>query len=405
MGARGGGRSSRKQRMRILSSLTYYEPHISGLTIYAKRALKGLAARGHQTTIVTSQFARHLPKRETVDGVTVVRTRATVKVSKGIVMPFYPFRMARELARHDVLLLHLPQFESPVAAVLARLMHRRIVTVCHCDIDLPPGIVRTVFMPLIRAAHFVTGVLSDVIVVNSRDYAENSRYLRRFRKKVIVSPPPCELRDAAGTFIARPEASPVIGFVGRFAEEKGITYLVDALPRILERAPRAHVVFVGEWQHVVGERVYDKLKDRLDALAGHITLTGTVSDEELAAWFHAFDVLVLPSVNSTESFGMVQVEAMLAGTPVVASDRPGVREPVLATGMGELVPPRDAGAIAEAVLRVAADRERYARPREAIERIFGVERCVSFFEALLGAVRDGAELPSPGVLRLTGEGS
>ncbi len=391
--------------MRILSSLTYYDPHISGLTIYAKRVLQGLAQRGHTATIVTSQHDRSLAKRELLDEITVVRTRATVKVSKGILMPFYPFRLAREIHRHDVLLLHLPQLEAPFAAAYARLVTRKpVVTVCHCDIELPPGLVGAVFMPVIRLSHLITGLFSNVIVVNSQDYANHSRYLRRFRRKVVVSPPPCAMREPAG---ARPpiSGSPIVGFVGRFAEEKGIAYLIDAIPQILKEAPNACFVFVGEWQHVVGERVYDKVKDKLDALGEHVTLTGVISDETLAAYFQVFDVLVLPSVNSTESFGMVQVEAMLAGTPVVASDSPGIREPIVATGMGELVQPRDSGAIAEAVLRVHANRSDYMRSRSDIERIFGVERAVMFFEQLLTAVRDGVALPTTEALRLTGTGT
>jgi len=391
--------------MRVLSSLTYYDPHISGLTIYAKRVLQGLAHRGHTATIVTSQHDRSLPKREMLDDVCVVRTRATVKVSKGIFMPFYPFRLAREIHRHDVLLLNLPQLEAWFAAMYARIVTRKpVVTVVHCDIELPSGIVGAVFMPVIRLSHLITGIFSNVIVVNSQDYADHSRYLRRFMRKVLVSPPPCAMREPAGV-IPPLSGSPIIGFVGRFAEEKGIAYIVDAIPQILAQAPDAHVVLVGEWQHVVGERVYDKVKDKLDALGDHVTLTGVVSDAALAAYFAAFDVLLLPSVNSTESFGMVQVEAMLAGTPVVATDRPGIREPIVATGMGELVPPRDPAAIARAVLQVTQHRDSYIRPRGDIERIFGVERAVTFFEELFTALLTGVELPKTEALRLTGTGS
>lgn len=386
--------------MRILSSLTYYEPHISGLTIYAKRVLHGLAQRGHSATIVTSQHNKTLAKREMLDDICVVRTRATIKVSKGIVMPFYPFRLAREIHRHDVLLLHLPQFEAPLAAAYARLVTRKpVVTVYHCDIDLPRGIIRTLFMPLIKASHVLTGTFTDVIVVNSRDYAANSRFLRRYARKVVVSPPPCAMPEPGAQPRPSITGSPVVGFVGRFAEEKGIAYLIDAIPAILDRAPNAHFVFVGEWQQVVGERVYDKLKEKLDALGTKVTLTGVVPDDVLAAYFAAFDVLVLPSVNSTESFGMVQVEAMLAGTPVVASDMPGVREPVAATGMGELVPPRDSAAIAAAVIRVTERRAEYVRPRSDVERIYGVERSVTFFENLLTAIRSGVELPTADAVR------
>jgi glycosyltransferase involved in cell wall biosynthesis len=386
--------------MRVLSSLTYFTPHISGLTIYARRILQGLVERGHAATVVTSQHERALPKREVIDGVTVVRTRATIKVSKGILMPFYPFRIARELHRHDLLLLHLPQIESSIAALYARFIARKpIVTTFHCDIELPRGLVSFVFTPAIKLSHLITGYCSNVIVINSRVYGEQSRYVRRFRHKVLISPPPCAL--AAPGEIERPSGSPLIGFVGRFAREKGVDDILESIPAILAEAPDARVVFVGETRQVVGEHVFERIEHRLDELRELVTLTGVVPDAALAAYMRAFDVLVLPSTNSTESFGMVQVESMLAGTPVVATDRPGVREPVRATGMGELVPQKDPQAIARAVLRIWRDRASYVKPAAEIELIFGVRRAVDFYESLFDSLLAGRPLATFEDARLT----
>jgi glycosyltransferase involved in cell wall biosynthesis len=78
---------------------------------------------------------------------------------------------------------------------------------------------------------------------------------------------------------------------------------------------------------------------------------------QMAMFFRACDVTVLPSLNSTESFGLVQIESMLCGTPVVASDLPGVRQPVLSTGMGRIVPRHDAEALATAVLEVLEHKD------------------------------------------------
>lgn len=89
-----------------------------------------------------------------------------------------------------------------------------------------------------------------------------------------------------------------------------------------------------------------------DALGDRWQFLGIVSDAEKRALFELSDVLVLPSTNSTESFGMVQVEAMTCGTPAVATDLPGVRQPVLSSGMGKIVPIRDAKALGQAVVEV-----------------------------------------------------
>jgi len=75
---------------------------------------------------------------------------------------------------------------------------------------------------------------------------------------------------------------------------------------------------------------------------------------------------------------------MLCGTPVVASETPGVREPVRVTGMGKLVPPRDADALAAAIIDVVGDKDRYRGKPAELERIFGLGQAVDFYESLFG---------------------
>jgi glycosyltransferase involved in cell wall biosynthesis len=98
-------------------------------------------------------------------------------------------------------------------------------------------------------------------------------------------------------------------------------------------------------------------------------------------------VLTLPSVNYTETFGLVQVEAMLCGTPVVAADLPGVREPTRVTGMGMTVTPRDEPGLAKALIEVISNREKYVRPREEIAARFSVEATVDAYEQIYAGKR------------------
>jgi len=147
--------------------------------------------------------------------------------------------------------------------------------------------------------------------------------------------------------------------VARLASEKGVEYLVDAVPEVLKSVDNAQVIFVGNYQNVLGEQAYkEKILPMIEKLGDRWKFLGIISEAEKAAFFHHCDVLVLPSINSTESFGMVQIEGMTCGTPVVATDLPGVRQPVLSSGIGKIVPVKDPHALAEGIIAVLKSSDR-----------------------------------------------
>jgi glycosyltransferase involved in cell wall biosynthesis len=100
--------------------------------------------------------------------------------------------------------------------------------------------------------------------------------------------------------------------------------------------------------------------------------------EAMANFYAACDVLVLPS--DTECFALVQVEAMLSGTPVIMTDTPGGRVPVTVTGMGKIFPRGDWQALGAAVIDVLNTPEQYTKPRAEIESIFNLDETISRYE-------------------------
>ena len=120
-----------------------------------------------------------------------------------------------------------------------------------------------------------------------------------------------------------------------------------------------------------------------ETIAG-VRFVGLLEDAaELAAFYAACDVLALP--GATECFGLVQAEAMMCGTLVVASDIPGARVPVRLTGMGRLVPPGDPAALAAAICSVLREPERFRRPRAEIAETFSLVRTVDRCQAVFAA--------------------
>ncbi len=378
--------------MRILIMLTYYRPHTSGLTIYAERMARGLARRGHEVTILTSHFRHDLPYEEELEGVHVVRVPVLFRISKGVIMPTLGFHAWRWVLWSEVISLHLPQFDAAGVALRGRLLDKPTVLTYHCDLKLPMGPFNFLVNRVVDLMNEIAGRAAHRVVAYTHDFADHSPYLRRFAGKRVIIPPPVEMPpatpEAIAAFRARynpQERGPIIGMAARFAAEKGVEVLLDALPRILERYPQAQVWFAGQHERVVGEGAYARRlmpTIRRYEAEGHWRFFGVLSPQEMALFYPNLDVLTVPSLNSTESFGLVQVEAMLCGTPCVASNLPGVRQPVLQTGMGEIAPVGNAEGLAEALLKVLENRAAYVRPREAIEARFSTERTVAAYEAL-----------------------
>lgn len=378
--------------MRLLFALTYYHPHISGLTIVVERLAEALAARGHEITVLTSQHARSLAREETHNGVRIVRVPVAFRVSKGALMPSYARVAASLLRAHDGVLVNLPNtpVESFVLSLLSRFIIRRpLVAAYHCDLQLPGGALARLTSEAVFLSNAATALCAARVVASTDDYAANSRFLRLFaRKRETITYAvrlPAAMPAAVREFRLRhaPGGERLIGFAARFAAEKGVEYLIAALPRIRARVPAVKILFTGDPRNVIGEQDYQRRVEPLLREAGDgVEFLGTLEPDEMAAFYSACDVTVLPSVNSTESFGLVQLESMLSGTPVVASDLAGVRVPVRTTGMGRIVPPRDARALADALVEVMLHPDEYARPRAEIESRFDFEAFVRSYEDL-----------------------
>ena len=204
--------------------------------------------------------------------------------------------------------------------------------------------------------------------------------------------PPVELpaadKDAIQSFAEthhRADRKPVIGMAARFAAEKGVEVLLDALPVILKKYPNAQVLFAGQYQNVMGEQAYfDRLMPRIREFenAGHWTFLGNLNPTQMSAFYPNLDVLVVPSLNSTEAFGLVQIEAMMNGVPCVPSALPGVRMPVQMHGTGCVSKIGDLDSLAESVLEVLNEPDKFRGDIKSLKKTYDPDTVVTEYEKL-----------------------
>lgn len=371
--------------MKVLIGITYYLPNISGLTIYTKRLAEGLVKKGHKVTILTSRYESWLPKKETINGVEIERSPVLLRIGKGVVMPLLPlevFLLARE---SQVINCHLPQFESFIFSIIGKVFGKKVILTHHTDLSGWKGLLNRVSELAVWFGQLMAGVFADKIIPYTKDYANHSWYLRLFKDKLDFVYPPIisgkldnNLKQKWLEKIKRPKW--IIGFAGRVAKQKGIPYLLEAIPYLEKKLFSFMIVFAGPYQKVIGENYFDKIEKLVNQYRKRVYFLGDVEEEKMTTFYSICDILVLPSDDRLESFGLVQIEAMLAGCPVVTTNLPGVRVPIQLTGMGVVVQPRDSRALAKGILKVLKNRKIFFKPKAEIEKIFNYEKTIREYE-------------------------
>lgn len=296
------------QKYRILHLGKYYPPEYGGIESVAEALAEDHAEAGHCVKVLC--FSRVKSRIEKSQSVIIRRFRQWFELKSQPINLFYIFAGFKALLRADIVHLHAPNLFA-AAISLAAPRRASLVVHWHSDIDgkgVMGRIVRPIEWLMLRRA--------DAIVCTSLPYCDASASLRQWREKINFIP--IGINDSSGASGADggSGAEGAILFVGRLVPYKGLPVLLKALAQMRERAP---LVIVGVGPE---EPLLRKLVTKL-GLQGRVSFRGSVDQGTLEHLFNTAAVFCLPSVNRLEAFGVVLLEAMRAGCPVVSSDIPG----------------------------------------------------------------------------------
>jgi rhamnosyl/mannosyltransferase len=359
-------RYPRAARLRVLHIGKYYPPYRGGMESH----LEGLSYELNQLVnleVIVANTGRQT-KKEIVDGVKVTRVGKLFDLQSAPICPEL-VRKIRE-ARSDIIHIHWPN-PSAVLAYLASGHRGRLVITYHSDV-VRQRTLAAAFTPLLRAAL----KRAAAIIVSSPNYIEGSYVLPEFRERCRVIPfgIPAEFfadSDTNEVQRIREEYGPriVLG-VGRMVYYKGFEHLVRAMVQV-----DGHLLIIGE----------GPLREYLSQLAlnlgvsDRVTLLSGVDD--VRPYYHAADVFALSSVMRSEAFGIVQLEAMACGTPIINTQLDSGVTFVSPHGVSGLtVPPADAGALSDGINQLLDQPKRRAElgegARRRVRESFTVERMV-----------------------------
>ncbi len=307
------------------------------------------------------------------------------KKARTTIAPSMVTELRRRAKEYDIIHIHHPDPMAAVALLLSG-YKGKVVLHWHADI-LAQKFLLKFYLPvqnwLIRRA--------DAIVGTSPVYLAESPYLQKVQGKTRCIPIGIEpdRSDSAKVQSIRNEyaGKKIVFSLGRLVEYKGYRYLIEAAKYLDDN----HMILIGGGGPLKGE--LEQLIDDL-GVRSRVKLLGMVPQEDLASWYGACDVFCLCSIMKTEAFGIVQIEAMSEGRPLIATKIPAsgvawVNEDGVS---GINVPPRDSKAIAEAIGTITQDPETWARfskgSRERFAANFTKEKmladCLGLYEELLG---------------------
>jgi glycosyltransferase involved in cell wall biosynthesis len=382
--------------MRILIVAPYYLPYASGMTAYCQELAEGLAKKGHKITVLTSKHLKNLKERETVNNVKILRVPVLFRFQRGAFSPTFLFHFIKLVKNFDVVNIHTPLFEVGTIALAANALGKKTILTYHCDLSLKNGILSSTVEKLYYFSVFLSASLVDKIVVNSIEYAKTSR-IKRFLDKTVQIFPPVDASKFHKVRISKEfkrkysieESDFVIGSLGRITREKGFEYLIRAIPKVNKQIRNVKVLIGGESEKIVGgkkESEKEKLLETIEDLKlDNVSFIGYVHEKEKNQFYSACDVFVLPSISRLESFGIVQIESMLCGTPVVATDLPGIRVIIKLTNAGILFKSKSYKELAKSIVFVFKNKKRFKKNRKYILAKINLENTIEKYEEILSS--------------------
>jgi glycosyltransferase involved in cell wall biosynthesis len=388
--------------LRIAHITATFPPHLTGTGLVCFHNARELARRGHDVHVYTAKLAG-APSEEKLDGFQVHRLKPVIKVGNA---PFIPGLVT--LSQFDVVHLHYPFFGGEGAALATRIRNIPLLITYHQDVHLSgwmgiveKGLRHTLERWVLRSA--------SKVLFTSLDYSMFSyarKLLRGCEQKISVVHNGVDVRyftpgdgdeELAKEADTKASCAVVLLVAGldRAHFFKGVPQYLLALAQL---KPEIQGVIVGEGEL---RNDYQRQSDQL-GLGKRVHFAGHVSTDSLLNYYRLADIVVLPSITMGEAFGLVLLEAMACGRPVIASDLPGVRTIINEGVDGSLVKPGDPADLAAKIARLldlpnAKRKAMGAAGRSKVIQNYTWELAGERLETIYQqVVFDHAELFSPG---------
>lgn len=349
------------KKIKVLQVNKLYYPVTGGIEKVVQEIAEGLNDKTDMKVLVCKQKGKSVVEK--INGVTVYRAGSfgvlfSMPISLSFFIQFWKLSKDR-----DVVHFHMPFPLGDLACLLSR-YKGKVVVWWHSDIVKQKKLMffyRPIMDRFLKRA--------DIIIVATKGHIDGSKYLPKYRDKCVIIPFGVDknLEKRGDEYIKNHSLytphKPIFLFVGRLVYYKGCDILLEAFAK----TKGAELVIIGSGE--LEENLIERSKElKLDS---RVHFRGNVDESELIKAFENCDVFILPSVERSEAFGLVQIEAMAYGKPVINTNLPsGVPFVSIDKVTGLTVKPNDVQALTDAIQwMIDHEKERIEMGKRAKQRV------------------------------------
>ena len=330
-------------RMRIVQTPARFYPYSGGVESYVHDLSRELVKLGHEVSVICADESG--VGDGVIDGVRVKRLSYIGKIANTNITPELPYELWKE--KFDIIHTHLPTpWSADWSAIVSKMKKRLLVVTYHNDImgfGVAGYIAQLYNKTMLK---LVLGKADKIIVTNKKQLS--SPFLRDYAEKIMVIPSGIDTEKFRPVKANKQKNSIFfLSVLDRYHRYKGLDYLLSAL-KIVKEEVRDVKLIVGGGGELLTH--YREMASSL-GLKNNVKFVGYIPQDEIIGYYNGSELFVLPSTSQAqEGFGIVLLEAMACGLPIVATDIVGMADEIEKNKAGVVVRPREIDSLADAIL-------------------------------------------------------
>lgn len=337
--------------MKILQTPVRFYPATGGVEKYALDLSVELVLQKYQVKVICADEPKSdLNKFKDIQ---IKRLRSFLKIANTNITLSLPFRLLKE--KYDLIHTYLPTpWSADWSAIISKLRGKKIV-VSYCNDITGNGIGNIISKIYNNTLLKLTLKLADKIIIIGPNYLQSSRYLKKYSPKVQFIPIGVDRKIFKKMDIKKQKNTVFfLSVLDEFHKYKGLDYLLEAIKSVKQEIPDIKLIVGGKGNLL---DYYKKQAHNL-GIENNIEFKGYVSDDKLVEYYNKCEVFILPSIDSTqEGFGIVLLEALACGTPVITTNIVGMAKEIKYNNSGIVIDPKNSQLLAQSIVKVLCNKK------------------------------------------------